>query len=123
MRAEARVLLTLYSFAGLSLLITPLLFWIWILPLIVGQPVLRLYLLAEHEQCPPVANMFENSRTTFTTRLVRALAWNMPFHAEHHAYPSVPFHALPALHHHTRAYLKSTSDGYTEFARDYMRDL
>ena len=24
--------------------------------------------------------------------------WNMPYHAEHHAYPSVPFHALPQLH-------------------------
>jgi fatty acid desaturase len=24
--------------------------------------------------------------------------WNMPFHAEHHLFPAVPFHRLPALH-------------------------
>ncbi len=123
MRVEARGLLTIYSLAGLSLFFTPVLFWIWLLPLVIGQPVLRLYLLAEHGRCPPVANMFENSRTTFTTRLVRAVAWNMPYHAEHHAYPNVPFHALPALHRHARAHLKSTSDGYVVFAQDYVRDL
>ena len=39
--------------------------------------------------------MLENSRTTYTNALVRFLAWNMPFHAEHHAWPSIPFHALP----------------------------
>jgi len=36
-----------------------------------------------------------NTRTTLTTRVVRFLAWNMPYHAEHHAMPSVPFHKLP----------------------------
>lgn len=123
MRQEARVLLGLYSLAILSLLFSPLMFWVWMLPLAVGQPVLRLYLLAEHGRCPPVANMLENSRTTFTSRLVRALAWNMPYHAEHHAYPNVPFHKLPTLHRHTRAHLKSTSNGYSEFAQDYVRDL
>ena len=28
---------------------------------------------------------------------MRWFAWNMPYHVEHHAYPSVPFHALPKL--------------------------
>ena len=62
---------------------------------LLGQPFLRAYLLAEHARCPHVANMLENTRTTFTTALVRLIAWNMPFHAEHHAYPAVPFHKLP----------------------------
>ena len=123
MRLEARVLLGVYTVAMLSLLVTPWVFWLWILPLLIGQPVLRLYLLAEHGHCPPVANMFENSRTTFTTKAVRALAWNMPYHAEHHAYPNVPFHKLPALHAHAVDHLKSTSNGYTEFARDYVHKL
>lgn len=123
MRREARILLTLYTLGILSLLISPLMVWIWILPVVVGQPFLRLYLLAEHGRCPPVADMLENSRTTFTNRLVRALAWNMPYHAEHHAYPNVPFHLLPALHEHTHTHLKSTSNGYAEFAQDYMQDL
>lgn len=123
MRLEARILLTLFTLGMLSLLVSSVVFWIWILPLAVGQPVLRLYLLAEHGRCPPVADMLENSRTTFTNRFVRALAWNMPYHAEHHAYPNVPFHKLPALHQQTRAHLKSTSNGYSEFAQDYVRDF
>ena len=95
----------------------------WLLPLVLGQPFLRLYLLAEHGRCPMVANMFENTRTTFTNRIVRFLAWNMPYHAEHHAMPMVPFHALPALHAEVQTHLKSVSHGYVEFTADYARDL
>ena len=89
-------------------------------PLVVGFPFLRLYLLAEHGLCPSVANMFENSRTTFTNRPMRWLSWNMPYHAEHHAWPAVPYHALPALHAMTQPHLVRTSDGYTRFTRDYI---
>ena len=123
MRTEARVILGLYPLAVLSLLITPALLWVWIVPVIIGQPFLRAYLLAEHGLCPPVANMLENSRTTFTNRVVRFLAWNMPYHAEHHALPNVPFHKLPALHALLRNHLKSTSPGYTAFTADYVRRL
>ncbi|WP_170414016.1 fatty acid desaturase [Ruegeria atlantica] len=123
MRVEARLLLAFYGVAALSLFLSPLLFWLWILPVLLGQPFLRLYLLAEHGLCPPVANMLENSRTTFTNRIVRFLAWNMPYHAEHHAFPNVPFHQLPALHDWTREHLKSTSDGYSQFTSNYVRSV
>ncbi|UWQ52402.1 fatty acid desaturase [Leisingera caerulea] len=123
MRLEARLLLLIYAAALLTLLASPLVLWLWILPLLIGQPVLRAYLLAEHGLCPAVANMLENSRTTFTNRIVRFVAWNMPYHAEHHAFPNVPFHQLPALHGIARDYLKSTSDGYAEFTGNYLRQL
>ncbi|MEM7091204.1 MAG: fatty acid desaturase [Pseudomonadota bacterium] len=123
MRREARVILALYAAGIISLLFSSTLLWIWLIPLLIGQPFLRLYLLAEHGLCPPVANMLENSRTTYTTRFIRFLAWNMPYHAEHHAYPNVPFHKLPAFHNWTRDHLKSTSDGYAEFTSDYTRSL
>ncbi|MDW4497597.1 fatty acid desaturase [Sulfitobacter sp. D35] len=122
-RREARTILALYALAALSLAFTPLLLWIWLVPVLLGQPFLRLYLLAEHGHCPPVANMLENTRTTLTSRAVRFLAWNMPYHAEHHAFPAVPFHALPALHEMARAHLKSVSPGYVAFTRAYVRDL
>ncbi|MEM8576448.1 MAG: fatty acid desaturase [Pseudomonadota bacterium] len=122
-RREARLILALYAVAALSLLASPLLLWLWVVPMLLGQPVLRAYLLAEHGLCPPVADMLENSRTTRTGRMVRALAWNMPYHAEHHAYPAVPFHALPALHAHLAGDLKSVSDGYTGFTAAYLRHL
>lgn len=123
MRREARLLLLIYLITGLSLFYTPLLLWIWIVPVLIGQPFLRAYLLAEHGLCPPVADMLENSRTTFTNRLIRALAWNMPYHCEHHAFPNVPFHKLPDLHRHTAQHLKSTSDGYAAFSAEFTRSL
>lgn len=123
MRREARLLLALYGLGALSLLLSPLLLWVWLLPMLIGQPFLRLYLLAEHGLCPPVANMLANSRTTFTTRLMRFLAWNMPYHAEHHAFPNVPFHKLPQFHSLTQAHLKSTSNGYSGFATTYARSM
>lgn len=123
MRREARILLTCYALIALSLTISPAAFWLWILPALIGQPFLRLYLLAEHGHCPPVANMLENTRTTLTNRVVRFFAWNMPFHAEHHAMPMVPFHALPSLHDKAQNHLKSISKGYTEFTTEYARSL
>lgn len=123
MRREARILLAVYALAAFSLLFTPLLLWLWLLPVLIGQPVLRLYLLAEHGHCPPVTNMLENTRTTFTNRLVRALAWNMPYHSEHHSMPNVPFHQLPALHAEMAQHLRSTSPSYTAFSRGYANTL
>ncbi|MEM7300585.1 MAG: fatty acid desaturase [Pseudomonadota bacterium] len=92
-----------------------LLVFLWIIPVLIGQPFLRVYLLAEHTLCPHVSNMLENTRTTFTNQLVRFLAWNMPYHAEHHAMPMVPFHRLPALHEKLREHLKQTEPGYAAF--------
>ena len=123
MRTEARMILVLYAMAALSLFWSSILLWLWLVPVLMAQPVLRLYLLAEHGHCPPVANMLENTRTTLTNRLVRFLAWNMPYHAEHHAMPMVPFHHLPDLHRDLKTHLKSVSNGYTEFTRDYARAL
>ena len=120
MQREARVMVGLYALVGLVLCWSPLLFWVWIFPVLIGQPFLRLYLLAEHGDCPPVASMFENTRTTFTNRAVRFLAWNMPYHVEHHVFPAVPFHRLADLHVLMRQHLKITADGYAAFTRDYL---
>lgn len=118
--AEARWMLAGYALVLGSLLVSPLLFWVWLLPVLLGQPALRLYLLAEHGDCPQVANMFENTRTTFTTALLRFLAWNMPYHVEHHVYPAVPFHQLPQLHQLMRDELRVTAEGYAAFTKTYL---
>jgi fatty acid desaturase len=122
---EARIMLVLYAALGLGsvYLQRSEILWVWLLPILIGQPFLRAYLLAEHARCPLVANMFENTRTTFTTAAIRFLAWNMPYHAEHHAYPVVPFHKLPALHRLTRAHLKTTEDGYLRFHQKFAESL
>lgn len=97
---EARLLVATY--AGLliasGLTGSAILLWVWLVPLVIGQAFLRPYLLAEHSGCGETRDAFDNTRTTFTSALVRWFTCNMPYHTEHHAYPNVPFHALPQLH-------------------------
>lgn len=92
--------------------------WYWILPSLIGQPFLRLFLLAEHGGCDLSDNMLQNSRTTYTVPLVNFLAWNMPYHAEHHYLASIPFHALPALHAWTGQLVKHKGAGYWQVNRE-----
>ncbi len=96
------------------------LWWYWILPALIAQPLLRLFLLAEHSGCDFSDNMLQNSRTTYTGPWVYFLAWNMPYHAEHHYLVSVPFHALPALHAYTGRQIKYRGAGYYRVNRDIV---
>lgn len=122
-RTESRVLLGIYVVVLGSLFVSKIALTLWLIPLLLGQPFLRLYLLAEHGRCPPVTNMLENTRTVFTNRIARFLAWNMPYHIEHHSFPNVPFHALPKLHQHMKNDLISTSEGYRGFTKEYTDEL
>jgi len=124
-RIEALLMLLGYAtLIGLSVYFrTPVLLYVWVIPALLGQPFLRLYLLAEHGGCPHIGNMLQNSRTTATTWLVRKLAWNMPYHAEHHAFPGVPFYLLPAFHKLTRPHLPMIEPGYVHFHRGYFGRL
>lgn len=100
---------------------TPLLFWIG--PQLLGQPPLRAYLLAEHTGCTHDRDGLTNTRTTLTTWPVRLLMWNMPFHAEHHMYPSIPFHRLPDAHAAVRDRLGFVQAGYARWNFGFIRDL
>jgi fatty acid desaturase len=96
---EARLYVTVYLavFVGSLLLHSAILLWVWIVPVLAGQLILRPYLYAEHTGCQQTRSAFENTRTTMTGTIMKWFAWNMPYHVEHHAYPTVPFHALPKL--------------------------
>lgn len=85
--------------------------YVWLLPRIIGEPVLRAVRMAEHTGMDETPDMRNNTRTTITNPIVRALYWNMPYHAEHHLFPSVPFHALPQLHKVVGPHLKEVSPG------------
>ncbi|MGJ5175473.1 fatty acid desaturase [Bradyrhizobium oligotrophicum] len=116
---EARCYVAGYTVLLLGLLVlhSALLLWVWVLPLLLGQFVLRPYLYAEHVGCDHTKSAFHNTRTTFTTRVVHWLAWNMPYHVEHHAYPAVPFHALPKLHEIVDGEIKHRGQGYVAVTR------
>ena len=93
----------------------------WLLPMILGQPVLRAITLAEHTGCSQDTNGLTNTRTTLTSWPVRFLMWNMPYHAEHHLYPSVPFHALPLTHTRLRERLAHLDHGYIAVNQAILR--
>jgi len=44
-----------------------------------------------------------NSRTVTMNPISRFIYWNMNYHVEHHMYPLVPYHRLPALHQEMKA--------------------
>lgn len=123
---EARLFWAIYAAVAAAALVVPLwreLLLLWVLPVLVGQPFLRLYLLAEHTGCAYVDDMLANSRTVRTSALVRRLAWNMPYHVEHHAHPGVPFHALPRLHEDLASGITHLDDGYINVHARLLGDL
>jgi fatty acid desaturase len=120
---EARIILAIYAVVLLGSIAagSDAALVYWVVPALLGQPALRLYLMAEHGLCPLVPDMLENTRTTYTNPLLRALAWNMPYHAEHHAYPAVPFHRLPEVNRAIAPRLKVTAPGYIAVHRQILR--
>ena len=128
-RAGARrSMVGMWAFAAIVLVVWlwidpwgPLLYWFG--PLFLAQPILRTMLLAEHTGCSEDANGHSNTRTTLVSWPVRLVHWNMPFHAEHHLYPSIPFHALPAAHARLRPHLVHVARGYGPTHRAILKDL
>jgi fatty acid desaturase len=100
---------------------TPLLYWIG--PQLLGQPFLRAYLLAEHTGCTEDRNGLTNTRTTLTTAPLRLLMWQMPYHAEHHLFPSIPFHRLADAHAAIRERLGVVQPGYVRWNVALLRRL
>ncbi len=102
---------------------TTILVWTWVMPLFIGQLFLRPYLYTEHTGCAHSRNALENTRTTYTNPLVRWFAWNMPYHVEHHAHPSVPFHALPKLNRMVAPHIVHSTKGYFAAVGETWRAL
>jgi fatty acid desaturase len=98
----------------------PWFFLYWLLPLAVGQPILRFILIAEHTGCTLDDNPLTNTRNTLTLFPLQFLMWNMPFHAVHHLYPSIPFHALLKADEKLRPYFTHVDPGYVKVNRDVI---
>ena len=92
----------------------------WLFPLAIGQPILRMILLAEHTGCSYDENPLTNTRTTLTLWPIRFLMWNMPYHAEHHLYASIPFHSLSKAHAKLLPQLERVESGYVKVNRNII---
>ncbi len=99
------------------------LLWYWFLPAVLAQPLLRAILIAEHTGCTQDENGLTNTRTTLTMFPIRLLMWNMPFHTEHHLYPSIPFYLLPRAHQQLREKLAHLAPSYVAANRTIIRSL
>lgn len=85
--------------------IKSLVFW-WIAPCILGYGPINFFRNAEHANCDLTPNQLLNTRTVESNRILRWLLWETNFHAEHHAYPMVPFFNLPVLHELLKDHIK-----------------
>ena len=65
----------------------------------------------------------QNSRSMTNAWLSRMLYWNMNYHIEHHLYPSVPFHALPALNAAIREQLPEPSPSLLAAHAEILRTI
>jgi fatty acid desaturase len=124
-RRWGRWLLALYAvlIVGSIVLHTDAVLWVWFIPLLIAAPLLRMYLVCEHTLCPYSDDGFANTRTTLSNPLVRFLMWNLPYHAEHHLFPSIAFHNLPEAHRYLRPHLKHIGKSYLQVHGDILRSL
>jgi fatty acid desaturase len=97
--------------------------YFFFLPSLLAMPFMRAYLIGEHTLCSRDQNFLTNTRTTLTTFPIRLLMWNMPFHAEHHLFPAVPFHRLPELHEMVGDRFAHVARGYVATNRAVLRSL
>lgn len=122
---DARMMLAVYGALLLGMVFSgwwaPV--WYWFVPLLLGEPVMRVIRLSEHVGRPTVARMRENTRTNLVSAPWRFLCWNMNYHAEHHYAPSVPFHALPQLHERLKEHIHVEKNGYLGAHWDILRQL
>jgi len=92
------VYVTIFSTYGNNLEnLKALCFW-WIAPNLIGYAPINFIRNAEHADCDRVTNQLHATRTVESVFFLRWLLWETNFHAEHHAYPMVPFFNLPVLH-------------------------
>ncbi len=117
---ECRVLLALWvAFVIAALLWIPgggwLLFAAWFTHVFQG-----LWIFAEHTGLPHEGSILARTRTVTTNPFVRFWLWNMNYHAEHHAWPGIPWHHLPGAHREIADRLESFVPGYVALHRNVI---
>ena len=65
---------------------------------VVGGWIVQLFINSQHMcMAEAIADHRYSTRSMACILPTRLLYWNMNYHVEHHLYPGVPFHALPAV--------------------------
>ena len=94
------------------------------LPSFYGAWLLSVFGLTQHAGlAEDVLDHRLNCRTVYMNSLLRFLYWNMGYHVEHHMFPMVPYHALPALHAEMKADAPPVYNGLWEAYREIIPAL
>ena len=122
---EARLMVLFYiGIAVFSVLMkSTAVLWYWLVPVVMGEPVMRAIRMTEHVGRPMIYDMKTNTRSNLVSMPWRFLCWNMNYHAEHHYASSVPFHALPALSRKLNGLIHMQKRGYLGAHLDILGQL
>jgi fatty acid desaturase len=97
----ARVALAIYT----ATVVAAVLWHSWLPLVLIGGPRLygasvhMVYALTQHAGLGEnVLDHRLNTRTVLMGPVNRFIYWNMNYHIEHHMFPMIPYHQLPALH-------------------------
>ncbi len=126
----ARIALTIYA----GTVAAAVAFGSWLPLVLIGGPrcygafMLMVYAFTQHAGLGEnVLDHRLNTRTVRMNRVNRFLYWNMNYHIEHHMFPMVPYHQLPALHeeikHDLPAPYPSIWAAYKEIVPAVLRQL
>lgn len=90
--------------------------WPLVVAFVLAHVVEGLWLTTEHSGRAEGGTILERTRTVRSNAFVRFFLWNMNYHAEHHGWLGVPWHALPTLHEHLGEHV-DTQRGYVHVYR------
>ncbi len=79
-----------------------------------------LWVASEHTGLPHEGSILARTRSVASNSFVRFWLWNMNYHAEHHAWPAIPWHQLPATHRLVEPQLDSFVSGYAALHRSVL---
>jgi fatty acid desaturase len=132
-----KVFLTARIWLALNLAVIAVSWWIGsIVPMLLVGPLPSMYGawvhvmtgLTQHAGLPEdVLDHRLNCRTVYMNPVLRFIYWNMNYHVEHHMFPMVPYHALPALHEEMKPFspkpYASTFAAYAEIIPAVLRQI
>jgi fatty acid desaturase len=117
------MLLMLVGMVGMSLLLeSPLILTLWLIPLVVAEPIHFAIELPEHTFCDRTSQqVYRNTRSIRGSWFSFWLTNGNNFHVEHHLRMGTPINKLPAMHRVVADRLHHYSPTYWQFYQDVLR--
>ncbi|WP_215224104.1 fatty acid desaturase [Echinicola shivajiensis] len=112
---ECRLMSLIWLVGFYFLSFNPSLMIMVIVGLFIGRFIHGFITVTEHEGLSDSGHMLYRTRSVVSSKFYRWFWWNINFHAEHHTWPSVPFHQLPKLHELAKARNVRAESSYFNF--------